>query len=118
MTEPTLVIGLVASVLAATAGSTVEAQLLLYSDAETSVLVNGEPYAVDAYSLTRIAVPLDTVAGKREERIVVSTGAVSYEVPVTVIGKRDWRWLWSLALPPLAAIGIGVRAKRKRAGNS
>ena len=96
----------------------VEAQLLVYSDAETSIFVNGEQYPVDAFSLTRIAVPLAAEAGRREERIVVSSGSVSYEVPVTIVGKRDLRWLWALLVLPLGATIAGIRLKKKRADSS
>jgi len=111
-----VVVGLAAAVLQGVAGGTVNATVLVYSATEQSVTINGEVATIGP-QVQPIAVVLPVTHGVQHHRIVVQTDTIMYTLPVTVVGKQNYTWVWWLVAAPLALMLCAVRLRRA-AGSS
>jgi len=109
-----IVLGLLATVLTGFIGSTAEANVLLYTEQASNISVQGAPYSLDS-GMNRIPVLLNVSEELQHEKILVTADSITYELPLTILGKHDYTKLWWLLVIPAIMLLMAVRI---RAGSS
>jgi hypothetical protein len=111
-----LVVALVTVALSGFTGSTVLAEVLVYSPTVQNITI-GEQQVTAGPAVQLVHVPIVLREGAYTETISVQTDAIQYSLPVSVTGKKRFQWLWLLLAVPVIVVLTAVRLRRD-AGSS
>lgn len=112
-----IVLALLATVLSGMVGDGLNATILIYSEQAINVTVENK--TVKLYSgVNRINIPVVAENGVHEMMLSVVADDITYTLPLTVVGKRSYGWLWWLLLIPVAVLIAAIRVRRIRIGSS
>lgn len=107
-----LVVALAVTILTGYTGDFTQTTVLVHSESNTTMIVQGEEYNVSSGEVISIPVSFKLKKGISTENITVQSGAISYQLPITLIGKPKPTLWWPLALLPLAGVLFAVRVRK------
>jgi hypothetical protein len=112
-----IVVGILTSILSGYVGDTANVTIMLYTPVEQHIFIEQTEYFIQANRTNQIVVPVEITKGAVEKIISVRASNMQYDLPVTIVGRTNWSWLWWLLLIPAVTL-VAAFSVRKVFGSS